>query len=151
LNAEDVMVSRSGKANLRPSTRRAEPTGARGWNEVKNYPWILKEFIDLQEQWLIRNTPVATAASQVLRDRMLNMGRPPTKLFYVPNCVSAKQVAFTNKLISGKDPERKRALGLPDGPTILYTGHFDPADDVSFFCRAAVPVAIHHSDSGIDR
>jgi len=31
----------------------------------------------------------------------------------------------------------KGSFGLPDGPVIFYGGHFEVADDVMFFCRAA--------------
>ena len=40
--------------------------------------------------------------------------------------------------------ERKRALGFSEALVVLYAGHFDEIDDVSFFCRAAGPAAIRH-------
>jgi glycosyltransferase involved in cell wall biosynthesis len=116
-----------------------------GWNEVKNYPWILKEFIDLEERWLVHHVPVVTAASRVLADRALDLGKTPERVFYVPNGISTEHadwiLSLTTTSMAG---DRKRALGFSEGPLVLYAGHFDPVDDVPFFSRAAVPAALRH-------
>jgi glycosyltransferase involved in cell wall biosynthesis len=110
-----------------------------GWNEVKNYPWILKEFIDLEERWLVHHAPVVTAASRVLADRALDLGKRPERVFYVPNGISTEHAAWILSLTTSK-----QALGFSEGPLVLYAGHFDPVDDVPFFSRAAVPAALRH-------
>jgi glycosyltransferase involved in cell wall biosynthesis len=115
-----------------------------GWNEVKKYPWILKEFIDLQEKWLVRRAPAVTAASRVLADRAVDLGKARERVFYVPNGISPEDATSILSLTTSKLDERKRTLGIPEGPLILYAGHFDPADDVPFFCRAVAPVALRH-------
>jgi glycosyltransferase involved in cell wall biosynthesis len=116
-----------------------------GWNEVKNYPWILKEFIDLEERWLVHHVPVVTAASRVLADRALDLGKTRERVFYVPNGISTEHadwiLSLTTTSMAG---DRKRALGFSEGPLVLYAGHFDPVDDVPFFSRAAVPAALRH-------
>ncbi len=113
-----------------------------GWNEVKNYPWMLKEFIDLEERWLVRHVPVVTAASRVLADRALELGKTQERVFYVPNGISSEDADSVLRLTTGLPCARKRALGFSGGPLILYAGHFDPVDDVPFFCRAAAPAAL---------
>jgi glycosyltransferase involved in cell wall biosynthesis len=35
--------------------------------------------------------------------------------------------------------EFKRELGLSTNPLILYAGHFEPTDDILFFCRGVTP------------
>ncbi len=113
-----------------------------GWNEVKNYSWMLKEFIDIEERWLVRHMPVLTAASRVLAQRAVDLGNPRQSNFYIPNGISREHA--DSALSLGNACERKRALGFSEGPLILYAGHFDPVDDVPFFCRAVVPAAIRH-------
>jgi glycosyltransferase involved in cell wall biosynthesis len=115
-----------------------------GWNEVSRYPWVLKEFIDLQERWLVCNVPVVTAASRVLTHRARDLGKVPDRVFYVPNGISREQANSVSSRTRNMPPDRKRALGLSERPLILYAGHFDTVDDVPFFCRAAAPAALRH-------
>jgi glycosyltransferase involved in cell wall biosynthesis len=109
-----------------------------GWNDVKSYPWIVKEYIDRQEKWLIRRVPVLTVASRALERRAVELRNSPTGVFYIPNGWSVRKtrVACESASPSSGDAARK-LFELPDGPVIFYGGHFDPADDVLFFCRAA--------------
>ena len=111
-----------------------------GWNETKDCPWLVKEFIDLQEKWLIRSTPVITAASKVLLERVRRIRGHASNTFYVPNCITAERAARDGGSAQPPAAEEKKALGLPDAPVVFYAGHFDPADDVMFFCRAVAPV-----------
>jgi glycosyltransferase involved in cell wall biosynthesis len=115
-----------------------------GWNEVKKYPWILKEFIDLEERWLVHHVPVVTAASRVLADRALDLGKTRERVFYVPNGISLEHADWILSLTTSMPCGHKRALGLSEAPLVLYAGHFDPVDDVPFFSRAAVPAALRH-------
>ena len=42
--------------------------------------------------------------------------------------------------IAKVEPEMfKRELGLPESSLIVYAGHFEPTDDILFFCRAVLP------------
>ena len=109
-----------------------------GWNNVKTYPWIVKEYIDRQEKWLIRHVPVLTAASRALERRAVELRKSPNGVFYIPNGWSVRRtpVACESTVPSNGDTARN-SFGLPNGPVILYGGHFDPADDILFFCRAA--------------
>ena len=109
-----------------------------GWNDVKAYPWIVKEYIDRQEKWLIRRVPVVTAASRVLERRAVELRASSNGVFYIPNCGASRKTDMP----SGSAPPAtgdglKNSFELPDGPTIFYGGHFDPADDIMFFCRTA--------------
>lgn len=108
-----------------------------GWNNLKAYPWIVKEYIDRQEKWLIRRVPVVTAASRVLEQRARELRKSSEGVFYIPNGWSFRKTRVTCELATPAvtDAARK-SFGLPDGPAIFYGGHFDPADDVLFFCRA---------------
>jgi glycosyltransferase involved in cell wall biosynthesis len=109
-----------------------------GWNDAKAYPWIVKEYIDRQEKWLIRRVPVVTAASRVLERRAVGLRASPQGVFYIPNCGASRQtVRGCESAFSSNGDGAKRAFGLPDRPAIFYGGHFDPADDILFFCRAA--------------
>ncbi len=107
-----------------------------GWNDLKSYPWIVKEYIDRQEKWLIRRVPVLTAASRALERRAAELRKSPNAVFYIPNgCVGSQDTGSCERQPAVSCA--KNHLRLPDGPVIFYGGHFDPADDVLFFCRAA--------------
>ena len=111
-----------------------------GWNEATNYSWIVKEYIDLQEKWLVRRSLVITAASQVLMDRAQDLRKGSSTVFYVPNCLTSERVRLDSEATRTSPADEKRALGFPANPLIFYAGHFDPADDMGFFCRAVSPV-----------
>jgi glycosyltransferase involved in cell wall biosynthesis len=109
-----------------------------GWNDVKSYPWIVKEYIDLQEKWLIRRVPVLTAASRALERRAMELRKSPNAVFYIPNGWSVRRTRIgRDSAVPSNGEAARKSFGLPDGPVIFYGGHFDPADDVLFFCRAA--------------
>lgn len=109
-----------------------------GWNEVNAYPWLVKEYIDRQEKWLIRRAPVVTTASRVLERRAVELRAPSNGVFYIPNCGNAERmIPGSASAPCAAKGGTKESFGLPERPAILYGGHFDPADDIMFFCRAA--------------
>jgi glycosyltransferase involved in cell wall biosynthesis len=113
-----------------------------GWNEVKNYPWVVKEYIDRQEKWLVRRTPVVTTASETLRKRAVELRESPKGVFYIANCgASRENVAHQEAALSMGSSEAKKSFGLPDAPVIFYSGHFDEGEDVLFVCRTAARAA----------
>lgn len=113
-----------------------------GWNDIANYPWIVKTYIDLQEKLLIRRVPVITVASRTLQSRAVDLRKSSSGVFYIPNCgVSAKDVKAQEQARSLGKADIKRIFGLADDHIIFYNGHFEPGDDIMFFCRAAAPVA----------
>src|ERR1700747_2057030 len=61
-----------------------------GWNDVKTYPWIVKEYIDRQEKWLLRRTPVVTAASRALEKKAVELRESSRGVFYIPNCGASR-------------------------------------------------------------
>ncbi len=114
-----------------------------GWNEVKDYSVITKQFIDWQERSLIKAAPVVTVASRVLETRAIELRRKDSDVFYIPNGVSGEALAAAETLQRQSLAELKHSVGLPEAPTILYVGHFDPADDAMFFARCTASVAAH--------
>lgn len=112
-----------------------------GWNEVANHSRVTKHFIDFQEKALIRRTPVVTAASVCLADRAKAL-RGRNNVFYLPNCLTAKRAAEDDQISAIPVEEERNRLNLPAGLIIFYAGHYGPADDVAFFCRATAPLAV---------
>jgi glycosyltransferase involved in cell wall biosynthesis len=113
-----------------------------GWNDVKNYPWIVKEYIDRQEKWLMRRAPVVTTASRTLEHRAVKMRESPNGVFYIPNCGgSPDNVAAQEKALSMTGEQAKKSFGLPEAPVIFYSGHFEVRHEIMFFCRAATLAA----------
>jgi glycosyltransferase involved in cell wall biosynthesis len=114
-----------------------------GFNDIKPYPWILKDYIDRQERWMMRSTPIVTVASRTLLDRVYEVRGNSSGVYYIPNCggsVASQQVQRTIRQES--QSEARKQLGLPDhGLLIFYNGHFEPGDDIMLFCRTAAPVA----------
>lgn len=112
-----------------------------GWNEVKNYPWVVKEFIDRQEKSLIRKASVLTCASRVLSDRAISIGKSTSNVFYLPNGISSQQLQLSDHLLKVPVADRKHALGFSGNPVVLYVAHFVAGEDNEFFCRAIAEVA----------
>jgi glycosyltransferase involved in cell wall biosynthesis len=113
-----------------------------GFNDIKPYPWILKEYIDRQERWMMRSTPAVTVASRALLDRVYKIRGKSCGVFYVPNCgPSAANRMAQDAARAQSQAEARRKLNLPDGLIIFYSGHFEPGDDIMLFCRTAAPVA----------
>jgi len=112
-----------------------------GFNDIKSYPWVLKEYIDRQERWMMRSMPAVTVASRALVDRVHEVRGKPSGVYYVPNCGGSagnRKAQETARACS--QAEARRKLNLPDGLIIFYNGHFEPGDDIMLFCRTATPV-----------
>ena len=107
-----------------------------GWNELKRYPHLVKEYIDWQERDLTCRAHSLTVASRILLHRALQVGRAESCTFYAPNCVSRNQLELLGRIATAEPADFKRSLGLSQNSVIMYAGHFEPADDILFFCRA---------------
>ncbi len=113
-----------------------------GFNDIKPYPWVLKEYIDRQERWMMRSMPAVTVASRALLERVHEVRRDLSGVYYVPNCgVSAENRKAQDAVRALSQKEARRQLNLPDGLLVFYGGHFGHGDDVMLFCRIATPVA----------
>jgi glycosyltransferase involved in cell wall biosynthesis len=113
-----------------------------GWNDVKNYPWLVKEYISRQEKWLIRRVPVVTTASLELQRRAADIRKSPKNVFYIPNCVGSPETEMAQRhALSLSGEEAKRSFGLPPAPVIFYSGHFDVGGEIMFFSRSAARAA----------
>ena len=116
-----------------------------GWNEIKRYPWAVKEFIDRQERWLIRRARVVTVASKALEARAIDMRRHQASVFYIPNCGASGEARETQEIVRTLPREDvRREFGFNDSLVVLYSGHFEDRESVAFFCRAAAPVLAKH-------
>ena len=102
-----------------------------GWNEVKAYPWMVKEYIDRQERWMMRRANAVTAASRVLQSRAAELRGDDGRVFYLPNCgASAQGHELQNEVRKISPMETRRQLGLPERPLVLFSGHKDDAGAV---------------------
>ena len=112
-----------------------------GFNDIKTYPWILKEYIDRQERWMMRTTPAVTVASRALFDRVVQVRGTSRGVYYVPNCGGSRaSVKVQDAVRLRSQPDVRNKLGLPDGLIVFYNGHVEPTDDVMLFSRIAAPV-----------
>src|SRR5581483_2615582 len=118
-----------------------------GWNDVKSYPWVLKEYIDRQERWMMHSAPLLTVASRELHKRCVGVRGSDASVHYVPNCMSAENLRIQAQVGECSESELRQQFGLPGGLIVLYSGHFEPGDETMFFCRAAAPVAERHRAS----
>ncbi|MGH9733889.1 MAG: glycosyltransferase family 4 protein [Candidatus Acidiferrales bacterium] len=113
-----------------------------GWNDVKHYPRFVKEFIDLQEKFLIRHAPVVTVASRVLQSRAIELRGSADEVLYLPNSgASSEGRAIRSHVLAANKSDISRSFQLPSGPLLLYSGHFESGDDGMFFSRAAAHAA----------
>lgn len=114
-----------------------------GWNDVKSYPWIVKEYIDRQEKWLIRRAPVVTAASRALELRAVELRESSKGVFYIPNCgASRENIKAQEMALSMTGEGAKKSFGLTAAPVIFYSGQFEAGIEIEFFCRAAARAAL---------
>lgn len=116
-----------------------------GWNEIKNYPWLVKEYIDRQERWLIRRAQAVTVASKTLEARALELRRHQPRVFYIPNCGASNHGRELQEAVRALSPANvRREFGFDDNPVVLYSGHYEDRESVDFFSRAAAPVVAEH-------
>lgn len=116
-----------------------------GWNEIKNYPWLVKEYIDRQERWLIKRAHAVTAASRALEARAIDLRQRRASVFYMPNCGASGEARKIQESVRALRREDVRCqFGFDHRPVVLYSGHFEDKDSVAFFCRAAAPVVTKH-------
>lgn len=108
-----------------------------GWNDLKTYPWAVKEYIDRQERWMMRKASAITAASKTLENRAAEIREQRRGVYYLPNCgASAASREQQNSVRLVNQSQTRMQLGLPDQPTILYSGHSEEADGLSSLVRA---------------
>lgn len=113
-----------------------------GWNDVKSYPRIVKEFVHLQEEYLIRRAPSLTVASRALESRAADLRGSSENVLYLPNSgTSAEGKELRSRVLGADRSDIRKSFLLPSGPLILYSGHFEPSDDGMFFSRSAAVVA----------
>jgi glycosyltransferase involved in cell wall biosynthesis len=113
-----------------------------GWNDVKSYPWIVKEYIDRQERWMIRRSHAVTTASRVLEKRAVSVRGDSGGVYYLPNCSGSIANREAQAFVRSLSPaETRRELGLPDGLLVLYSGHFGDEPGMALFRSSVVRVA----------
>lgn len=116
-----------------------------GWNEIKRYPWVVKEYIDRQERWLMKRANAVTAASRALEARAIDVRRQKVSVFYVPNCGASGERRRAQEAVRAiPRSDVRRQFGFDHRPIVLYSGHFEDQDAVTFFCRAAAQVVAKH-------
>ena len=119
--------------------------GLGGWNEIKSYPWVVKEYIDRQERWLIRRAQAVTVASKTLEARVIELRQHQSRVFYIPNCGASNDGRVVQEAVRKLSPaDVRREFGFGDHPVVLYSGHFEDRESVAFFSRAAAPVVAKH-------
>lgn len=114
-----------------------------GWNDVKRYPWLVKEYIDRQERWMMRRAKSVTVASRVLEDRAAELrGGNVTGVFYLPNCGASTQGReLQNEVRKVSPAETRKQFGLPDGPIVLFSGHKEDANAARMMQDAVASIA----------
>lgn len=113
-----------------------------GWNEVKRYPWVVKEYIDRQERGMIRRARAVTVASRVLEKRAIRLRKSDAGVYYLPNCgpsEDGRELQASVRALSCA--EVRRGFGFPDGPLVLYCGHPGEENHVLALCRGVAHVA----------
>ena len=111
-----------------------------GWNDIKAYPWIVKEYIDRQERWMVRRASAVTVASRALEKRATDLRGERGDVYYVPNCgPSAMNRALQDRIAALSREEIRRELGWPEAPVILFSSHIEDKASLEFFARGSGP------------
>lgn len=93
--------------------------GRGGMESLHNYSFPERRVYRFQEQWLPRRATGVSVASRMLETLVREMGVPPERLLYLPNCVE--------DVPAGNGESVRRRLGIPDGAPVvlLYTRFFE--------------------------
>src|SRR6185437_5021367 len=111
-----------------------------GWNDIKSYPWIVKEYIDRQERWMVSRASGVTVASRALENRAIELRGIKGGVYYLPNCgASAANCELQDRVSALSREQIRRELGWNNTPAILFSGHIEDKASLEFFARAAGP------------
>ena len=102
---------------------------------MESYPWIVKEYIDRQEKWLIRRVPVLTAASRALERRAMELRKSPNAVFYIPRLVGSQDADWPRIGSSLERGSRQKIIRTARRTGYFLWRAFYPADDVYFSAR----------------
>jgi glycosyltransferase involved in cell wall biosynthesis len=93
--------------------------GKGGMNDLHPYSAAEKRLFAFQEHWLSRQAVGVTVASRTLEGLTGEMGVPPERIFYLPNCIETRP--------PGTGWRVRSKLGIPaDAPVVLlYTRFFE--------------------------
>jgi len=93
--------------------------GSGGMNELQGYSSLEKRFYAFQEQWLMRRAAGLAVASRGLEAMAGELGIPPDRVLYLPNCVREQR--------PGNGSAARNRLGIsPAAPVVLlYTRFFE--------------------------
>jgi glycosyltransferase involved in cell wall biosynthesis len=91
--------------------------GEGGMNDLHDYSAAERRFYRFQEQWLIGHVLGVTVASRGLQQLASAMRVEPSRLLYLPNCVSESPAG------DGAAARRKLAIS-PDAPVVLLYSRF---------------------------
>lgn len=109
--------------------------GDGGWNDTGLYGPIQRRLFDWQERTLPARAGAVTIASRILRDRAIEGGTAPRRIFYLPNALATERFS---ELASSES-------GGSDKTMLLYTRfvEFDPGSIARILAavRASVPDA----------
>jgi glycosyltransferase involved in cell wall biosynthesis len=108
-----------------------------GWNDSSSYPWLVKHYIHYDELLLLRGARVQTHASALLAARARKLRRSRVGLFRVPNGVSRE---LLDRMPPPEEINEFRQRFASRKKVVLYTGHFEAADDPTLFWRTIEPI-----------
>ncbi|WP_298267876.1 glycosyltransferase family 4 protein [Geobacter sp.] len=93
--------------------------GRGGMETLHDYSFLERRVYRFQEQWLPRRAAGVTVASRMLETLVREMGVPPERLLYLPNCVV--------DVPAGDGEAVRRKVGIPAGAPVLllYTRFFE--------------------------
>lgn len=97
--------------------------GKGGMNELHSYSSAERIFYQFQEQWLLSRAAAVTAASRTLQAMVLDMGLPPERVLYLPNCVEHVPAG------DGNEVRRKLGISVEAPVVLLYTRFFEFSQD----------------------
>jgi glycosyltransferase involved in cell wall biosynthesis len=110
--------------------------GWSGWNDVARYPWLVKQYIDWQEQWMMKSATALTVASRLLERRAQGLRGTHNSVYYAPNGLSAAQIALHAQVQSLPRSDLRKKWNLQHGVVVLYSGHFCRDEDTTLLAHA---------------
>jgi glycosyltransferase involved in cell wall biosynthesis len=108
--------------------------GTGGWNDIVDYPWYVKRFIDWQERSIPKHARSVTVVSSALADRLRRFGIHNKKMFYIPNGLTPELQDFS-QLDSAAKTEVRKQLDCGFAPMVIYVGQFEKADEVGIMAE----------------
>lgn len=103
------------------------------YSEVARRFALWKPIITAANTWAVRKFDAVVSISREIADELMRLGVSPDRIHCIPNGIDTDTCCPADE---ATQRELRRALGLPEGPVVVYTGRLVPRKGVDVLLRA---------------